>query len=305
MRSASMMASLQSAHYRAGSLSEATRRKALVDLVLEEARRRGRGHELAVYLGRHAPVLDHFAVAELDLQHLRLGVVADRADLARIDALAFHVHSISSPVGSQCSITNCRFCAPLNSFTESRYAARTDEGRGSSALKRIASRVRPPRASLSFRCFSPTTRWPRTSNSSQNSGCGKPWPQICSSRSWARPRSRYAVSSDPSVSTVRPSCAGDSHSRATASKSSAKRAKSSACSVRPAAAACPPKRSSSPGARLATRSSASRRCRPAIERPEPLISPGAPCANAKVGRWWRSLTRPARIPITPWCHDGS
>src|SRR6266700_2137432 len=99
MRSASMMASLQSAHYRAGSLPKTTRRKALVDLVLKEAGRRGRGHELAVYLGRHAPVLDHFAVAELDLQHLRLGVVPDRADLARIDALAFHVHSISSPRG--------------------------------------------------------------------------------------------------------------------------------------------------------------------------------------------------------------
>src|SRR6266704_5011604 len=99
MRSASMMASLQSAHYRAGSLSEASRRKALVDLVLEEARRRRRGHELAMHFGRDAAVLIDPAVAELDLQDLRLGVVADRADLARIDALAFHVHSISSPRG--------------------------------------------------------------------------------------------------------------------------------------------------------------------------------------------------------------
>src|SRR2546425_13028014 len=90
MRSASMMASLQSAHYRAGSLPKATRRKALVDLVLEEARRRGRGHELAVHFGRNAAVLIDPAVAELDFQHLRLGVVADRADLARIDAFAFH-----------------------------------------------------------------------------------------------------------------------------------------------------------------------------------------------------------------------
>src|SRR6266702_6534478 len=93
MRSASMMASLQSAHYRAGSLSEASRRKALVDLVLEEARRRRRGHELAMHFGRDAAVLIDPAVAELDLQDLRLGVVADRADLARIDAFAFHAAS--------------------------------------------------------------------------------------------------------------------------------------------------------------------------------------------------------------------
>src|SRR6266853_380588 len=115
-------------------------------------------------------------------------------------------------VGSQCSITNCRFCIPLNSLTESRYAARTVEGRGSSALKRIASRVRPPRASLSFRCFSPTTRWPSTSNSSQNIGCGKPCPQTWVSSSCASPRSRYAGSSEPSVSTARASCAGESSS---------------------------------------------------------------------------------------------
>jgi len=44
-------------------------------------------------------------------------------------------------------------------------------------------------------------------------------------------------SSEPSVSTARASCAGESSSRATASKPSAKRAKSAARSVRPAAAA--------------------------------------------------------------------
>src|SRR6266699_4490094 len=203
--------------------------------------------------------------------------------------------------GSQCSMTNCRFCIPLNSFTESRYAARTGEGRGSSELKRIASTVRPARASLSLRCFSPTTRWPSTSNSSQNSGCGKPCPQTWVSSSCARPRLRYAGSSEPSVSTARASCAGESSSRATASKLCAKRAKSSGRSVRPAAAACPPKRRSRCGSRFATRSSASRRCKPAIERPEPRISSGPAGAKAKVGRWWRSLTRPARMPTTPWC----
>src|SRR5258708_3492381 len=53
----------ENAHYRAGSLSEATRRKALVDLVLEEAGRRGRRHELAVHFGRDATVLDDLAIA--------------------------------------------------------------------------------------------------------------------------------------------------------------------------------------------------------------------------------------------------
>src|SRR6266545_5128043 len=71
------------------------RRKTFVDLVLEEARRRGRGHELAMDLGRNSAVLDQPAVAELDLQNLRLGVVAGRADLARVDAYAFHVALLS------------------------------------------------------------------------------------------------------------------------------------------------------------------------------------------------------------------
>ena len=53
--------------------------------------------------------------------------------------------------------------------------------------------------------------------------------------------------------------------------------------VQPAAMAWPPKRSSTPGWRLATRSSASRRWKPAIERPEPLSGPSAPRAKTKVG----------------------
>src|SRR5216683_2655609 len=69
------------------------RRKTFVDLVFEEARRRGRGDELAMDFGRNSAVLDQLAVAELDLQNLRLGVVAGRADLARVDACPFHGHS--------------------------------------------------------------------------------------------------------------------------------------------------------------------------------------------------------------------
>src|SRR5437879_2966670 len=66
------------------------RRKTLVDLVLEKARRRRCSHELAMDFGRNSTVLDQPAVAELDLQNLRLGVVADRADLARVDAFSLH-----------------------------------------------------------------------------------------------------------------------------------------------------------------------------------------------------------------------
>src|ERR1700693_469064 len=66
------------------------RRKVLVDLVLEKAGRRSPRHELAVHLGGDAAVLDELAVAELDLQQLRLRVVAYRADLARGDAFSFH-----------------------------------------------------------------------------------------------------------------------------------------------------------------------------------------------------------------------
>src|SRR5712692_1666236 len=75
------------------ALLQRRRGKALVDLVLEEARRRGRRHELAVHFGRDAPVGEQPAVAEFDFENLGLGVVADRADLARIDAFAFHAAS--------------------------------------------------------------------------------------------------------------------------------------------------------------------------------------------------------------------
>src|SRR5438874_11191102 len=69
------------------------RRKTFVDLVFEKAGCRGRGHELPMHLGRNSAVLDQPAVAELDLQDLRLGVVTRRADLARVDAFSFHGHS--------------------------------------------------------------------------------------------------------------------------------------------------------------------------------------------------------------------
>ena len=54
---------------------------------------------------------------------------------------------------------------------------------------------------------------------------------------------------------------------------------------------------------LATRSSASRKWKPSIERPEPLSSPPPPRANTIAGRWNRSLRRDATMPTTPWCHS--
>ena len=87
-------------------------------------------------------------------------------------------------------------------------------------------------------------------------------------------------------------------------RGAAKTAKSRLAQREPAAAACPPKRRSRSGWRFATRSSASRRCRPRIERPEPLISPAFPRAKAITGRWNRSFSRDATMPITPWCHSG-
>src|SRR5713101_6174649 len=87
MRSASMMAAR---HYKARRLAHAGRRKTFVDLVFEEAGRRGRRHELAVHLGGDPAVLDQLSVAEFDFQHLSLRVVADRSDLARVDAFALH-----------------------------------------------------------------------------------------------------------------------------------------------------------------------------------------------------------------------
>src|SRR5882672_2370275 len=85
------------------------RRKVLVDLVLEKARRRRRRHELAVHLGGDTAVLDQFPVAELDLQNLRLGVVAGRADLARVDAFSLHAHSNATLMPSPLRIeARCR-----------------------------------------------------------------------------------------------------------------------------------------------------------------------------------------------------
>src|SRR5437660_1647358 len=69
------------------------RRETFVNLVLEKARRRGCGHELSMDFGGDPSVLNQPAIAEFDLQRLRLRIVADRADLARVDAFAFHGHS--------------------------------------------------------------------------------------------------------------------------------------------------------------------------------------------------------------------
>src|SRR5712664_4395077 len=107
MRSASMWLLCETRIIKYGVLLYTDRRKTFVDLVLEETRRRGRRHELAMDLRRNSTVLDQLAVAELDLQHLRLLVVTDRADPARIDSFPLHDHpmvtAIESPLRTDAS----------------------------------------------------------------------------------------------------------------------------------------------------------------------------------------------------------
>src|SRR5882672_1376144 len=93
MRSASIRFLCETCIIKYGVLLYPARGETFVDLVREEARCRGRRHELAMDLGRNSAVLDQPSVAELDLQSLRLRIVADRADLARVDALSLHDHS--------------------------------------------------------------------------------------------------------------------------------------------------------------------------------------------------------------------
>ncbi|CSI69239.1 Uncharacterised protein [Vibrio cholerae] len=58
-----------------------------------------------------------------------------------------------------------------------------------------------------------------------------------------------------------------------------------------------------PGFCVSILSSASRICRPGTERHEPFSLPSPPSANAITGRWYFSLMREARMPITPWCQS--
>src|SRR5258706_134032 len=125
MRSASMWLLCKTRIIKYGDLLYPARRKTLVDLVLEEARRRRRRHELAVHLGGDTAVLDQPAVAELDLQHLRLRIVTDRADPARIDSFPLHDHSmvtaIASPLRTEAS---CRGSPSIRPSTLQRVIRR-------------------------------------------------------------------------------------------------------------------------------------------------------------------------------------
>src|SRR6266850_2883733 len=93
MRSASIGLPCETRIIKYAVLLYTARRKGFVDLVFEKAGRRRCRHELTVHLGRNSTILDQLAVAELDLQKLRLGVVTGSADLARVDAFSFHGHS--------------------------------------------------------------------------------------------------------------------------------------------------------------------------------------------------------------------
>ena len=91
----------------------------------------------------------------------------------------------------------------------------------------------------------------------------------------------------------------------TCKNDSSKTSKSAWRIVSPAAMACPPNFWMREGLRFETRSSASRKWNPVIERPDPRkrASPLDPSAGAKIiaGRLKRSFKRDATIPTTPWC----
>jgi hypothetical protein len=166
----------------------------------------------------------------------------------------------------------------------------------------MASRSAPAWRTRSFRCFSPTRRCCSTSTSSQNTGASKPWPQTWASSSghglgveplagqravgaqralsaWRHPATRpppaaARLSQRPCRSGLVDGAAGGHRMAAEAQQHA--------------------------GVALATRSSASRRWKPGIERPEPLSGRPAPRAKTKVGRCSRSFRRPATMPTTPF-----
>src|SRR3989338_7429062 len=184
----------------------------------------------------------------------------------------------------QYRIINCRLWLPLYSLTSRLYTACICSGSGSLCPNSMASMSFPCVFKRSLRCFSPTTRWLCTMKSLLNCGAGKPCPHTCSSNK--RATSRF-ISADSSVPSVSMRCAKSlalSSSLETCSKAAAKSAKSVSAMLRPAAAAWPPNFLIKAGWRLLIRSSASRRCSPAMERPEPLISPSLARAKAIAGR---------------------
>src|SRR6266850_1127658 len=79
MRSASIGLPCETRIIKYAVLLYTARRKGFVDLVFEKAGRRRCRHELTVHLGRNSTILDQLAVAELDLQKLRLGVLTGSA----------------------------------------------------------------------------------------------------------------------------------------------------------------------------------------------------------------------------------
>ena len=122
--------------------------------------------------------------------------------------------------------------------------------------------------------------------------------------------SRSSSSQSPSVSssprtTASTIVTGVSSSRVSApaacsAKASAKASTFSGAIESPAAARCPPQRPS----RCEQAPSAPWRSKAETERPEPTqSSPGSPPAMRTTGRWKRSTSRDATIPITPRCHS--
>src|SRR5712691_509164 len=143
MRSASIGLLCKTRIIKYAVLPYTARRKAFVDPVFEKAGRRRCRHELAVHLGRDSAVLDDLAVAELDLQQLRLRVVADGADPARIEAFAFHVLILSPNVAHN---TATRIAAHRAGWRISRWTAR-QQGVGSPRVPAsLPPAAQPPKA---------------------------------------------------------------------------------------------------------------------------------------------------------------
>ena len=114
----------------------------------------------------------------------------------------------------------------------------------------------------------------------------------------ARSRPRSAPPTIASIRSVRLRSSGPSTAAAWAANASRKASRFSARSASPAAARCPPKLTQVLGAGLQRRRAGrSRGCC----GPSRALRPRRRARSTIAGRWWRSTSREATIPITPGC----
>ncbi|MNH27980.1 hypothetical protein D3C79_881150 [compost metagenome] len=154
-------------------------------------------------------------------------------------------------------------------------------------MKAIPSSSGPPASgsTISFRCFSPTSRCCRIRNLPSKVGSGNACPHGPPSRSSSAVSSESScIASSPSDQITPSSIAGSSHSPTKSPKRWRNSSNLASSSDNPAAIAWPPNFIIKPGLRVSSRSSASRMCKPATERPEPFKIPSPAGANAITGR---------------------